>query len=461
MHPGDAFFWYAESATPELRPFVAGLFMLDSAPRRATLRRALHQLVAVTPRLRQQVHEPLWPVALPRWVDSPTFDIKYHLREIALPTPGTPRALFDLISALFATPMDRQRPLWEAYVVHGVERRRAAFFLRAHHSVMDGVGAIALLAGLTQAQRDAKTTATGQFGGPSASPGVGNGGWLNAGASVSGALIREIANGIAAPTVALHHIRRATRQVGQLVNDLMTQRPVGDPLVERCTGIGRRLDVIALPLARYRRIQRALGATLNDVFLATVCGALRAYYEQHRLPLHELHCVVPVNLREQHERKALGNRVGAVNVTLPLPEREPLACLNRISAQTAIAKRRRGGQIYQWLMRAVPLLPAALLRSLAHSVGGRVHLICSNMAGPPAPRYLAGAKIEAVYPFAPLIVGLPLSIALMSYANHICIGFDSDAAAVPDPGQVAALLEPELDRFDQLVSTGSAARGRA
>jgi diacylglycerol O-acyltransferase len=378
-----------------------------------------------------------------------------------LPAPGTPRALFDLISALFATPMDRQRPLWEAYVVHGLEGRRAAFFLRAHHSVMDGVGAVALLEGLTQAQRDATTAPTATFGDAPASRVGRNGGWLDAAVSVSGALAREIARGTATPTAALRQVRHATRQVGQLITDLITQQPAVDPLVVRCSGIGRRLDVVSMPLTRYRRIHRALGATLNDLFLATVSGALRAYYEQHGLPPHELHCVVPVNLREQHERRALGNRVGAVNVRLPLNEPEPLACLNRIRAQTAIAKQRRGGQVYQWMMRAVPLLPAALLRRLAHSVGGRVHLICSNMAGPSHPRYLAGAKIEAVYPFAPLIVGLPLSIALMSYANRICVGLDGDAAAVPDPGQVALLMDKEMGRFERLVSTASASQRRA
>lgn len=452
MHPGDAFFWYAENATPELRPFVAGLFILDSVPERGALRRAMQQLVAGTPRLRQQVRESSWPFALPDWVESPTLDLAYHLREIALPAPGTARALLDLISTLFASPLDRLRPLWEAYVIHGLEGRRGAFFLRAHHSIMDGVGAIALLEGLTRPQR---VPAAG-----SAVPrdrSAPNGGWLNGAVSVSGALLRELSDTLATPAVALGQVRRATRHIGQLVNDIAKQPPVIDPLVQRCSGIGRRLDILSLPLARCRRLSRALDATLNDLFLAILSGALREYYVRHGLPIHELHCVVPVNLRQRHERQALGNRVGAVNVTLPLTVREPLACLHRIRAQTAIAKRRRGGQVYQWLMRAVPLLPAALMRRLAQSVSGRVHLICSNMVGPTAPRYLAGAKIECVYPFAPLIVGLPLSIALMSYGNRICVGLDGDAAALPDLGELAELLEPELVRIEQHASGGSVA----
>ena len=158
MLPTDALFWYVEEATPELRPLVAGLMMLDRRPDRDEVRTLLERWVARLPRLRQRVVEAPLRLGLPEWEDDPNFEIEYHAREVVLPEPATERHLLDFCGAVFATPLDHLRPLWEAYLIEGLEDGRAACFFKVHHSVMDGVGSLAVFDAFTQGHR-ARTSA--------------------------------------------------------------------------------------------------------------------------------------------------------------------------------------------------------------------------------------------------------------------------------------------------------------
>ena len=153
MLPTDALFWYVEEATPELRPLVAGLLMLDRRPDRDRLRASVERWIARLPRLRQRVVEAPLHLGLPEWEDDPHFELDYHAREVILPEPATERHLLDFVGAVFATPLDHMRPLWEAYLIEGLEDDRAACFFKVHHAVMDGVGSLAVFDALTQAHR--------------------------------------------------------------------------------------------------------------------------------------------------------------------------------------------------------------------------------------------------------------------------------------------------------------------
>jgi WS/DGAT/MGAT family acyltransferase len=245
----------------------------------------------------------------------------------------------------------------------------------------------------------------------------------------------------------IDEIVRAVRGVRGLVADL-TAPATYDPLAQASTGIGRRLDAMALPLPRLRRIKDALGVTLNDVVLTAVSGAVGRYHVHRKLHLHELHCMVPMSLRGDDERSALGNRVGAFNVALPVGEPDPLVRLARIRHQTGAAKSDRRGAAYPLMMRVMALMPGFAYRLLAQAVTGRVNLICTNMPGPPAQRYLAGAKVDAIHPFAPVALGTPLSIALMSYGDNYGIGIDTDPAAIPDPELLSQYLAAAVDEIE-------------
>ena len=169
--------------------------------------------------------------------------------------------------------------------------------------------------------------------------------------------------------------------------------------------------------------------------------------------------MVPVNLRQDHERQAFGNRVGMCNVALPVGEPDPMVRLDRICGQMAAAKGDRRGATYPAIWRALAFAPAVAFRFMAENITGRINLVCTNVPGPPAVRYLAGAKIEAIYPFAPVAIGTPLSIALLSYADAYGVGIDTDPAAIPDPALLHQYLEEEIERIARRVLPETRATG--
>jgi diacylglycerol O-acyltransferase len=454
MQPTDAFFWYAQAAAPQVRPLVAGLFMLDRAPEPRRFRATMERLVACLPRLRERVTDPWLPVGLPHWDNDADFDLDYHLRTVAL-HGADQHQLFGFTGALFATPLDQQRPLWEGYLIEDLDAGRAAFFLKLHHSIMDGAGAVALFDAMTQAgpndpvrvPRSARSHAAAN--GHAALGSIARDTLLGATAGLR-AVARVTSHALQHPFAAAADVRRTMERVRVMVSDV-SDWPADDPLAARCTGIGRRLDGVTLSLARMRRLKEALGVSLNDLVLVAVTGALRRYHAQHHMRLAEVSAVVPMSLRDGQETTRLGNHVGAFHVRLPVGERDPLRRLAQIRGQTRIAKGNRQGAAYGALLQAVAVLPGAAFRAMARFVEGRVHLICSNVPGPPAQRYLAGAKIETVYPFAPVLLGIPLSIGLVSYGDAYAVGIDADPAAIPDPEKLSVCLVAEIDEIEGRV----------
>lgn len=456
MRSTDAAFWYAEQATPELRPLVAGLLMLERPPPRDLLRASVERWIARLPRLRQRVVEAPFHLGLPRWEADEHFELEYHAREMVLPSPATERHLLDFAGAVFATPLDRMRPLWEAYLIEGLHRGKAACFFKVHHSVVDGVGSLAMFDAMTQARRDdpVHVPRCKPAHAPSA-PGVSllhaARATLDGAAAGVEAAAAIAARGVVHPGETVAGLWRAVRGVRGLLTDLTTPG-TDDPLARESTGIGRRLDAMTLPLPRLLRIKDALGVTLNDVVLTALSGAVGRYHAHHKAPVAELHCMVPMSLRRNDEHHALGNRVGAFNVALPVGEPDVLQRLAVIRRQTGIAKHDRRAAFFPLLTQAIMLMPSFAYRLLAQSATRQVNLICTNMPGPPAHRYFAGVKVERIHPFAPVALGVPLSIALLSYGDTYGIGLDSDPAAIPD---VELLHRYLVDAVDEL---GRAAR---
>jgi len=455
MLPSDALFWYVGEATPELRPVVAGLFLLDRAPDHERARRAVQCWLARVPRLRQHVVEAPLRLGLPEWEDDPHFELDYHVRNVILPEPATDRHLFDFLSTVFATPLDPMRPLWEVYLIEGLDGGRAAGFFKVHHCVMDGVGSVAGFDALTQARRDDPIRIPRRHRPHPPRH-----------AAVRGArLLRDTVNGIVSNTAAvvetavdalldpagtLDLARRAVRGVGGMLRDV-AKPGVHDPLADPGTGIGRRLDGITLSLPRLRKIKDGLGVTLNDVVLAAVAGAVGRYHEHRKVHVVELHCMVPMNLRLDEESHALGNRVGMCNVALPVGEADPSKRLALIHAQTSAAKSDRRGAVYPFLMRALAFTPRFAFRWLAQSATEKINLICTNVPGPREERFFAGGKVEKVFPFAPIMIGTPLSIALLSYADQFGVGIATDPAAIPDPERLHRYLDEAFTELEAIL----------
>ncbi len=457
MTPSDALFWYAETALPIFRPIIAGLYVLDGHPKPGGIEAACDAVIDLVPRLRQRVVEAPLHLGLPEWEDDEHFDKEYHLRHVGVAAPGGMRDLLDLAATLLATPLDRERPLWEAYWIDGLEGGRSAFFLKMHHCVVDGVGSLRILNGLTQPSRNSRRRASvgrrrkaqqvsKDIASRLAAMAVDN---ARASADLALRAARAPLGWIRDPRGTTEEIGRLARGVRGVIED--ASRPVvEDPLAKSCSGLSRRLDTMDIPIERLKAIKQPLGATINDVVLAALAGALGAYHRKHHASVKVLNCLVPMNLRNRDEKDNLGNRVGMINIALPVGEKSPRLRLKNIIAQTRAAKTDQRGALYPFLMQALTVVPGAAFKWLARNSLGRINVACTNVPGLPDTRYMAGAKVEAIYPFVSVVEGTPLGIALLSYDGRMDVGIDTDPEAIPDPHEISTLLGAALEELEAL-----------
>ncbi len=465
MTPTDALFWYAETVMPEFRPIIGGLYVLDRPPDPHQIEVGADAALALVPRLRQRVIDAPLQLALPEWVEDEHFDRAYHLRHLSLPAPGTLRQLLDLVATLFATPLDRQRPLWESYWIDGVEGERSAYFFKTHHSVVDGVGSVAILEALTAAgPNDPPPRVVRRRGSRRGSAG-------STGARLASLARDRIAGSIGlarraleAPFAVLGHplasaetAARVVRGLRGVLADASVRTDGRDPLAVKGAGLSRRLDVGEVSLERLRKIKAPLGVSVNDVVLAALAGTLHAYHRERRVHADELVCMVPMNLRGRDERDTLGNRVGMFNIALPVGEPRPERRLACIVEQTRAAKADRRGAAAPFLVEALTLLPGPVFRWIARRAVGRVNVACTNVPGVPTRRWMAGARVDAIYPFASVVEGTPLILAMVSYAGQMEIGIDTDPEAIPDPHRITLLFENALVELERLAAGSDAA----
>jgi len=458
MTASDAIFWFTESALPIFRPIIAALYLLDRTPEVERLSRGAEAAVALVPRLHQRVLEAPFGLGLPEWIDDPHMDLGYHLRHVALPAPGTRRHLLELVAKLIATPLDRERPLWESYWIDGLDDGRAAYLIKMHHSVVDGVGSLAILNAITQAGPDDDVLSVQGAGRRAA---AGEPGLLDrlgrlavdqvrAAAELARSGIDTVGRLVREPRNALADLDRTARGLRGMADDLL-QPAVVDPLARASAGLSRRLDVAELPLERLRKIKAPLGVTINDVVLTAFAGALGSYHRERHAGVERLNCMVPMNLRTRSERDGLGNRVGVFNVRLPIGEQRTDARLRDIVAQTRAAKEDQRGAAYPALAGVLPLVPTPAYRWFARQSLGKVNVVCTNVPGVPERRFMAGAAVEAIYPFASPVEGTPVILALLSYAGTLHLGLDSDPEAVPDPEHLTELIEQEIVVMERLA----------
>jgi len=458
MAPTDALFWYAESAVPSFRPLIGGLYLLESSPGWTAIQASCERALALVPRLRQRVVEVPGHLGLPEWIEDEHFDRAYHMRHVAAPQPGTLRDLLDLTAIWLATPLDHERPLWEAYFVEGLEAGGSALFFKMHHSMVDGVGSVAILNALTQHGPDQKLPRVRRSRRRSSGKGGSREQLVR--------LVRDQAResfdlarwSAGLPLFALRHPGRAAQEALRTLRGLrgvvddLSKPPVHDPLAASTSGLSRRLDVLQVPIERLRKIKAPLGVTLNDLVLAALCSALGRYHRERRVEVDHVNCMVPMNLRGRDEMDRLGNRVGTFNIVLPVSERDPVQRLERIASQTRAAKNDKRGAAAPFLVQVLTLLPGAAFGWMARRSLGRVNVACTNVPGVPEPRWIGKARIRAIHPFASVVEGTPLVVALLSYAGSMDIGIDTDPEAIPDPHRISELLEEALREYEALAS---------
>ena len=392
------------------------------------------------------------------WTEDRDFDVEHHLRHNALPRPGRVRELLELVSRLHSTMLARERPLWEAHVIEGLDDGRVAMYTKLHHALVDGVSAMRLMQSVLSTDPDERDmelffSAHAVGGRPRRTkqpaehnqPGRGSGGRRPTALGVAadaaglpGALVRTLTKGVRneASSVSLHAPRT------------MFNVPI--------TG-SRRVAAQKWPLERLRAIKDASGTTLNDVVLAMCSGAIRSYLlEQGALPDAPLVSMVPVglNARQSHLASAEGgNSVGAVMVQLATDLPDPADRLTTIHRSMADGKSALTGMTPMQVlaMSAIGMAPAIVLPALRLQGIARppFNLIISNVPGPREPQYLNGARLVGTYPVSIPIQGMALNITCNSYAEQMCFGLTGCRRSVPHLQRLLTHLDDELAALEK------------
>jgi len=439
----DAVFWLLDSV-PELRSTIGAVMVLARPAARGRLRDEVVRLTHFIPHMRQVVTEVPFNLAPPEWTPDPDFDLDYHLRTIAAPAPGGMPELLAAVGPLYATPLDRSRPLWEAYEVEELMGGRGAIFFKLHHALIDGVGGTRLFEAMcgetsTRPPFPAEQPASAADTRPGA---LLRRAWRDALRDVMhlGSDMATIAGGaLLRPLATVEGVRRAVRMTTAFGRTFLTA-PQPSPL-DCHRSSSRALATLDLPHADVDTIRRRLGATNNDVVLTLLTGALHRWHTSRGADVHELRVLVPMNLRQEGD-VTQGNRIGLLDECLPVGEPNPLARLRLIHERMRRFKAARGAALFPIVARALIVLPPAIAATIGRQQMRRANLVCTNVPGPRQTCFFAGEAVERIYPFAPLVGDHPLSVALFSYRDTICVGIDVDPLAMPD-------LAHFVDAFDE------------
>lgn len=448
LSDSDALIWRIEG-DPVLRSPIVVVGLLDHPPVPTRLRPALERAVDAVPRLRQRLDAGGSPWARPRWVEDPDFSLDHHVRHVRAATSNGVRAVLDLAEPDVTSAFDPARPLWQLTLVEGLEGGQAAFVLRFHHTVSDGVGAVALARHIFDADRRGRRRPT-IVAAPATDDRPGR-----------SSLHRLVGNAARAADMSL---RAALDPAGTARSGLRVARsvrrmlePASEPLspILRGRSLNRRLHVVEVPLGALRDVARATGGTLNDVFLAAVAGGLREYHDRSDAPVDAIRITMPINLRSADDEPG-GNHFTPARFVLPIDDPDPR---QRIELAGAIVRRWRREPavgLTPILATALGLLPAPVVQRAFAGMLRAIDVDAVDVPGLMEPAFLAGARVDRLWAFSPP-TGAAMSITLISHLDTGCIGIEADLAAVSDPDLLARCIEGALDEVLALVHHGAMA----
>ena len=417
---------------------VSGLLLLDGAPPGLTeIRAALADRIRAIPRLRQRMYRLPLGYGRPVWIDDARFDIARHVTARTCPPPADPDALLEVVAGIASDPLPLDRPLWSATLLTGLAGGRAALLLVLHHVLADGLGGLAVLGRLV----DGEPPATGRDfprPGPSRVD-------LRADARHSRrqalAALRTLPGRLRAATAELR-----AGAAGPVPNSSLNQRP---------TGRRRRLVVVRTDLAAVRAAAHAHGATVNDLLLTAIAGALRALLRGRGETIGTVVASVPVSGRGASTARALGNRVGVMRVALPATG-TATDRLPRVTAITRSAKRVAPEASTALLGPAFRALAALRLTCWFINRQRLVNTFVTNVAGPTERLFLLGRPIVEMTGVSGLAGNVTVAFTILSYAGTLAVTLVTDPDRCPDSGELAGLLRAELAALTGWSTTSSA-----
>jgi diacylglycerol O-acyltransferase / wax synthase len=433
----------------------------------ATKQIILERMDQLAPFRRRLVEVPLG-LDLPYWIEDPGFDIDFHIRHHAVAPPGTPEQLAESVSRIVSRPLDRSRPLWELYVIEGVENDRIAQLTKVHHATIDGAAGALMLAALLDVDPEARPTGHVASWSPEAVPTDGELLRITlleflkrpekllrqnlrmvreiAAASSSGG-VRALTDLVAQPlpgAVGRLLRERLRRDYGTEVDNPPALPPTRAPRTpfNRPITAHRRFAFTTLPLEDAKNVRRAYGCTFNDVVMAVCSGTLRRYLLKHdALPDEPLIAMVPVSIRAGDEGDTYQNRVSFLLASLATDEPDPAARVRLVQRSMTAAKGSFAAipaeALQDFTQFAPPAIAARAMRMysrlrIADRMNPPFNLIISNVPGPPFPLYSAGARLEHFYPVSAIGDGQGLNMTVQSYNGNLDFGFIACRELVPD-----------------------------
>jgi diacylglycerol O-acyltransferase len=453
---------------------VGGVHLLEGRPSGDQPRLTLERLTALVgarlhlvPALRRRVVEVPLGLGQPFWAEDPGFDLEFHIRELALPRPGSMKQLTAQIARIHARPLDRSRPLWELYLVHGLSGGRLALYGKLHHAMIDGVAGQEVTAALLDPSPEGRRLPQTPPWMPDELPGALE---LLARSAVSLAAQPQRAVRLgadllrSAPGVLFTIVGPRLRGLGRLFGEdpgILSGTGLRAPATpfNRSVSPHRRVALRTVPFDAVRAVKAASGLTVNDVVLAVCAGALRRWLDLHEvLPDDPLVVAVPVSVRDSSrpstgEGAVPGNRVSLMLAGLPTHLPDPLDRLQVAHEATNRAKEQHGAlpadllaDVYAFAMPAlVGLATRANARLRLLERVNVFNLFISNVPGPQVPLYIGGHTLLASYPVSAITDGQGLNITVVSYGGGLHFGLISDRELVTDLDVMADYLVEELE----------------
>ena len=448
----EAMMWLAE-ADPHLRSTTTSVMVLDSSPDWGRLVAGHDWTTRAAPRLRQKVMEPAFGLDMPVWVDDPEFLLDYHLRRVRLPEPGTERQLLDYAQTLAMTPFDRCRPPWEAVLVEGLENGGAAYILKLHHAISDGIGIMQLIAEALNSSRSGRAF-------PALKPARKPRATSSLELAAKGAMHRllDLPHDTSDSVSSLLELaaewlrkpdamREAVDYLASAKRMLATKPAAGSPILHK-RSLGVRFDAIEISLAELKVAAKSVGASLNDVFLAGLIGGFRRYHERMGVKLDKMPIGFPISLRTEGDT-AGGNKFAGAQYPAPIGERDPL---KRVEHIQNFVRNVRTEPALDVVLKIAPImvrLPTPVLTAIASNMTAAQDAQISNIPGIAHPIHMAGAHVTHLWPFAPT-VGCAMMIAMVSHNGRCCIGINSDRAAVTEPELLTECLREGIEEMLRL-----------
>ncbi len=431
---------------------ITGIVTLRGAVDWERLKATIESRLLSVRQFRQRV---VWhPLGMrnPYWEDDPELDLGYHIQRATLPPPGGQRAFQDTVSLLASTQLDLTRSPWQMHVIE-ISPDRSAIVFRLHHCIGDGMAVLHMILTMTDLEPEPGWPVP-----QPALPGRGRSGWR-------GWLARPTRKERLAKRQSVEEGLAKLGQPQQLLDigrlgvdgalDLgrfLLLEPDPDTVLHGELGETKRAAWSeGVPLEDIKLIRRRLGGTVNDVVVTVITGALRRYLQAHGEPVDSitLRAVVPVNLRPAGQEGEMGNRMGAVFLTLPVWNAEPACRLREVELRMKGRKASSEAPLFYVLLHALGVAPARLAKRLVSIYGTRASALISNVKGPQEQLYLAGVPLESLMAWVPQTGSIGVGISILSYVGQLRVGVLTDAGLVPDP---EAIVDAFQDEFQELLA---------